>query len=211
MAQEDAEQALEDLKKFVVPRITRIQRKLQIIWSKLIQVLDHFWKKITKAIQAVAKYAVQLGAKIGKSAVQKLLSLPKTLGKILQFLKKYVKFAMSFAKKILALLKSKLDPVRLLKQLKALIAQFAKHVRLIWARIKELLQIFNPVSAIIRTIMSMQAVLRMMFSWIKDLLDAGRLFETCMKAVREAVKLFKSEMGELTKVVKRVNTLKLAA
>ncbi len=211
MAQEDAEQALEDLKKFILPRITNIQKKLQIVWSKLVQFLQNFLKKITRAVQAVAKYSAQLGAKIGKTAVQKLMSLPKVLGTVLAVLKKSIKAGLGFVKKILVLLKSKLEPARLLKQLRAFVAQLAKHVRQVWSRIKELLQVFNPISAVIRMIMSMQAILRVMFSWIKDLLDAGRLFDMCFKAVKEAVKLFKSEMGELSKVVKRVNTLKLPA
>lgn len=210
-AAKGAANALEGLWKFILPRLNRFWVVLKTISGRLVVFLEKGLKKLERVVKSIAKFAKELGSKIGKATVQQLLKLPALLRKALNALKKNIAFAMKLAKNLMGLVKSKLDPVRLLKLVKAQIAQFAKRFRMVWQTVREILNVVNPLQAALSVIGYARMVLQMIFDWIKDVVDAEKAIKQCKKAVQDVVKMLKREMGELTKVVKNTNAFKLPA
>ena len=143
--------------------------------------------------------------------IKQLTALPAKLRQILTFLKKNLAICIKLVKNLLSLMKSKLDPARLLKLFKSQLAQFAKRFRSVAAQMKQFLMSIGLLDAAFNVLETFRMVLQFLFTWFKEITVVRKAASDCLKDCKKVVKEVKTDLNNLTKVVKKTNGFKIPA
>ena len=201
---------IEDYVETTTRRVVGFQQKLINFTAKVMNRVLKAVTPLTKFVAKVASSAKDLASKVGKAAINKLISLSAQLQSMALVLMAKGQAAFALTKKILVVLRKAMDPKRLIKTVKALMARFAKMFRDVANSVVKLVAILNPVEGVLAIIGTFAMVLRLMYSWITGVTGIHKAVRTALDLSKKAMKTLKKELGLLTKVVKDTNMLKPA-
>ena len=192
-------------------KVLRIQTRLMDFTKLLFGKIKPMAGTLAGLIGTIQKSAKELGAKIGKSIVDKFLKAAQRALRLVPILTKLVQEGIKRAVRLRAIiLKAVKEPSSIFKVVKTAVARLAKLFRTVVAQVAELMAMIDPVETVLGMVNSMKMMLQFVFDWVKDVSPVAGLAKKARTMLLKSVKMLKAEAKELTKLVKEANALKPA-
>jgi len=191
-------------------KVLRIETRLMDLLRNVLAKMKPWVQGLVKFLSEVSKSAKDLAKSIGKSAVQSILKAGATLVTTVSFVEKQTFEGIKMARKIVGVIRKAVDPQKVFKAVKALVARLAKTFRVILVKVSEVMNLLNPLDVVLTVVNTMKMVLQMIFKWISQ---SGPISSGVKKAktlVKKSLKLLRQEAKQVTEMVKEVNKLKPA-
>jgi len=199
-----------DILKPIADKTQRIQDRLQELIRTMLSTIRPALKLLARFIKNVQTSAKLLIAKLGKSAVNTLLTSAEKLLALGPKLEKLVAQTRKGAQTILATIKKAAQPEKVFKVLKSLVARLAVNFRAVVALVARILEAINPIRAILKMIHSIVSVLMLVLKWIREVAGLISMIQKTQSLVGKLVKALRAELKTVTQLVKETNRLKPA-
>ncbi|MEM0937436.1 MAG: hypothetical protein AAGJ91_16200 [Pseudomonadota bacterium] len=199
-----------DVLKPIADKTQRIQDRLQELIRTVLSNIRPALKLLARFIKNVRTSAKVLIAKVGKAAVNTLLKAAEKLLALGPKLDKLVAQARKIAQAILATIKKAVQPEKVFKLLKSMVARLAASFRAIVGLVAQILSALNPLNAVLAVVRSFAMVLMLMLKWIRDVVGLALMIKKTQSLVSKMAKALRAELKTVTQLVKETNRLKPA-
>ncbi|MEM6740640.1 MAG: hypothetical protein AAF646_11000 [Pseudomonadota bacterium] len=199
-----------DVLKPIADKTQRIQDRLQELIRTVLSNIRPALKLLARFIKNVRTSAKVLIAKVGKAAVNTLLKAAEKLLALGPKLDKLVAQARKIAQAILATIKKAVQPEKVFKLLKSMVARLAASFRAIVGLVAQILSALNPLNAVLAVVRSFVMVLMLMLKWIRDVVGLASMIKKTQSLVSKMAKALRAELKTVTQLVKETNRLKPA-
>ncbi|MEM9900933.1 MAG: hypothetical protein AAF865_06280 [Pseudomonadota bacterium] len=199
-----------DVLKPIADKTQRIQDRLQELIRTVLSNIRPALKLLARFIKNVRTSAKVLIAKVGKAAVNTLLKAAEKLLALGPKLDKLVAQARKIAQAILATIKKAVQPEKVFKLLKSMVARLAASFRAIVGLVAQILSALNPLNAVLAVVRSFAMVLMLMLKWIRDVVGLASMIKKTQSLVSKMAKALRAELKTVTQLVKETNRLKPA-